>query len=217
MISVEKASDKFKVIYVRNLIAILFILFFSVSELYAKEVRTRYGFYINLPNNYISSTANMDDLLKESGDDDSFNKDYLNEMLSGSSRSDMNIEYFFPKKKYNPEFNNINITMRDGNVREFLEFTKKEICSEMKVMISGLYNKNVREYGCEINPKKIKKKSSPAVFYFIYDGPFKNTKVYMAMLQIKFGKITSFTMVCENKNCSKILKDFISITNSRSE
>ena len=217
MISIENTLNKFKIIYVRNLIVILFILLFSISELFAKEVRTRYGFYIDLPNNYISSTANMDDLLKESGDDVPINKDYFNEMLAGSSRSDMNIEYFFPKKKYNPEFNNINITMMDGNVREFLEFTKKEICSEMKVMVSGLYNKNVREYGCEINPKKIEKKSSPAVFYFIYDGPFKNTKVYMAMLQTKFGKMTSFTMVCENKNCSKILKDFISITNSRSE
>ena len=58
------------------------------------------------------------------------------------------------QKKYNPEFNNINITMLDGNVREFLEFTKKEICAEMKVMVRGLYNKNVREYGCEINSKK---------------------------------------------------------------
>ena len=217
MISIENTLNKFKIIYVRNLIVILFILLFSISELFAKEVRTRYGFYIDLPNNYISSTANMDDLLKESGDDVPINKDYFNEMLAGSSRSDMNIEYFFPKKKYNPEFNNINITMMDGNVRELLEFTKKEICSEMKVMVSGLYNKNVREYGCEMNPKKIKKKTSPVVFYFIYDGPFKNTKVYMAMLQNKFGKITSFTMVCENKNCSKILKDFISITNSRSE
>jgi len=217
MISIENALNKFKIIYVRNLIVILFILLFSISELFAKEVRTRYGFYIDLPNNYISSSANMDDLLKESGDDIPINRDYFNEMLAGSSRSEMNIEYFFPKKKYNPEFNNINITMMDGNVREFLEFTKKEICSEMKVMVSGLYNKNVREYGCEINPKKIKKKTSPVVFYFIYDGPFKNTKVYMAMLQNKFGKITSFTMVCENKNCSKILKDFISITNSRSE
>ena len=217
MISIENALNKFKIIYVRNLIVILFILLFSISELFAKEVRTRYGFYIDLPNNYISSSANMDDLLKESGDDIPINRDYFNEMLAGSSKSDMNIEYFFPKKKYNPEFNNINITMMDGNVREFLEFTKKEICSEMKVMVSGLYNKNVREYGCEINPKKIKKKTSPVVFYFIYDGPFKNTKVYMAMLQNKFGKITSFTMVCENKNCSKILKDFISITNSRSE
>ena len=217
MISIENALNKFKIIYVRNIIVILFILLFSISELFAKEVRTRYGFYIDLPNNYISSTANMDDLLKESGDDVPINKDYFNEMLAGSSKSDMNIEYFFPKKKYNPEFNNINITMMDGNVREFLEFTKKEICSEIKVMVSGLYKKNVREYGCEINPKKIKKKTSPVVFYFIYDGPFKNTKVYMAMLQNKFGKITSFTMVCENKNCSKILKDFISITNSRSE
>ena len=217
MISIENVLNKFKIIYMRNLIVILFILLFSISELFAKEVRTRYGFYIDLPNNYISSTANMDDLLKESGDDVPINKDYFNEMLAGSSKSDMNIEYFFPKKKYNPEFNNINITMMDGNVREFLEFTKKEICSEIKVMVSGLYKKNVREYGCEINPKKIKKKTSPVVFYFIYDGPFKNTKVYMAMLQNKFGKITSFTMVCENKNCSKILKDFISITNSRSE
>ena len=217
MISIENTLNKFKIIYVRNLIVILFILLFSISELFAKEVRTRYGFYIDLPNNYISSTANMDDLLKESGDDVPINKDYFNELLTGSSRSDMNIEYFFPIKKYNPEFNNINITMMDGNVRELLEFTKKEICSEMKAMVSGLYNKNVREYGCEINPKKIKKKSSPVVFYFIYDGPFKNTKVYMAMLQTKFGKMTSFTMVCENKNCSKILKDFISITNSRSE
>ena len=217
MISIENVLNKFKIIYMRNLIVILFILLFSISELFAKEVRTRYGFYIDLPNNYISSTANMDDLLKESGDDVPINKDYFNEMLAGSSKSDMNIEYFFPKKKYNPEFNNINITMMDGNVREFLEFTKKEICSEMKDMVSGLYNKNVREYGCEMNPKKIKKKTSPVVFYFIYDGPFKNTKVYMAMLQNKFGKITSFTMVCENKNCSKILKDFISITNSRSE
>jgi len=217
MISIENVLNKFKIIYMRNLIVILFILLFSISELFAKEVRTRYGFYIDLPNNYISSTANMDDLLKESGDDVPINKDYFNEMLAGSSKSDMNVEYFFPKKKYNPEFNNINITMMDGNVREFLEFTKKEICSEIKVMVSGLYKKNVREYGCEINPKKIKKKTSPVVFYFIYDGPFKNTKVYMAMLQNKFGKITSFTMVCENKNCSKILKDFISITNSRSE
>ena len=200
----------------KNLIAILFFLFFFVGELFAKEVRTRYGFYINLPNNYVSSSANMDDLLKESGSDVPINKEYFNELLTGTSRSDMNVEYFFPTKKYNPEFNNINITMLDGNVREFLEFTKKEICAEMKVMVSGLYNKNVREYGCEINPKKIKKKTSPVVFYFIYDGPFKNTRIHMAMLQNVFGKITTFTMVCENKNCSKILKDFISITNSRS-
>ena len=201
----------------KNFIVILFFLFIFIGELFAKEVRTRFGFYINIPNNYVSSSANMDDLLKESGSDAPINKEYFNELLAGASRSDMNIEYFFPTKRYNPEFNNINITMIDGNVREFLEFTKKEICAEMKVMASGLYNKNVREYGCEINPKKIKKKTSPVVFYFIYDGPFKNTRIHMAMLQTVFGKITNFTMVCENKNCSKILKDFISITNSRSE
>jgi hypothetical protein len=201
----------------KNISIVLFFLIFSASELFAKEVRTRYGFYIDLPKGYISSTANMDDLLKENSDDVPVNKEYLNEMLAGSSKSDLNIEYFFPKKKYNPEFNNINLTMMDGNVREFLEYTMEEICSEVKVMVRSLYNKNVREYGCEMNPKKIKKKTSPAVFYFIYDGPFKNSKVHMVMLQTKFSKITTFTMVCKNKNCSKILPDFISITNSRSE
>ena len=201
----------------KNILIVLFFLIFSASELFAKEVRTRYGFYIDLPDGYISSTANMDDLLKESGDDVPVNKEYLNEMLAGSSRSDLNIEYFFPKKKYNPEFNNINLTMMDGNVREFLEYTMEEICSEVKVMVRSLYNKNVREYRCEMNPNKIKKKTSPVVFYFIYDGPFKNSKVHMVMLQTKFSKITTFTMVCENKNCSKISPDFISITNLRSE
>lgn len=201
----------------KNISIVLFFLIFFASELFAKEMRTRYGFYIDLPKGYISSTANMDDLLKENSDDVPVNKEYLNEMLAGSSRSDLNIEYFFPKKKYNPEFNNINLTMMDGNVREFLEYTMEEICSEVKVMVRSLYNKNVREYGCEMNPKKIKKKTSPAVFYFIYDGPFKNSKVHMVMLQTKFSKITTFTMVCKNKNCSKILPDFISITNSRSE
>jgi hypothetical protein len=201
----------------KNISIVLFFLIFFASELFAKEMRTRYGFYIDLPKGYISSTANMDDLLKENSDDVPVNKEYLNEMLAGSSRSDLNIEYFFPKKKYNPEFNNINLTMMDGNVREFLEYTMEEICSEVKVMVRSLYNKNVREYGCEMNPKKIKKKTSPAVFYFIYDGPFKNSKVHMVMLQTKFSNITTFTMVCKNKNCSKILPDFISITNSRSE
>ena len=98
MISIENVLNKFKIIYMRNLIVILFILLFSISELFAKEVRTRYGFYIDLPNNYISLAGNIDDVLKESGDDVPINKDYFNEMLAGSSKSDMNIEYFFPKK-----------------------------------------------------------------------------------------------------------------------
>ena len=188
MISIENVLNKFKIIYMRNLIVILFILLFSISELFAKEVRTRYGFYIDLPNNYISSTANMDDLLKESGDDVPINKDYFNEMLAGSSKSDMNVEYFFPKKKYNPEFNNINITMMDGNVREFLEFTKKEICSEIKVMVSGLYKKNVREYGCEINPKKIKKKL---------------VQLFFILFMMDHLKIQKFTWQCFKINLIK--------------
>ena len=43
-------------------------------------------------------------MLKKDVDDSlTFNKEYFNEMMSGSARSDLNIEYYFPKKKYNPE------------------------------------------------------------------------------------------------------------------
>ena len=144
----------------KNIIFSFLFLILSTQLIYSKEVRTRYGFYIDLPENYTSLSANMDEILKgDKNNELAINKEYFNEIMAGSSKSDLNIEYFFPKKKYNPEFNNINLTMMDGNVRDFLEYTMEEICSEVKVMVRSLYNKNVKEYRCEMNPKKIKKKN----------------------------------------------------------
>ena len=60
------AVKKLKLLSKKYFLVILFFLFFFMGELFAKEVRTRFGFYINIPNNYVSSSANMDDLLKES-------------------------------------------------------------------------------------------------------------------------------------------------------
>ena len=71
----------------------------SIEQSLAKEVRTRFGFYINLPNNYLQLTANIDEMLKKDVDDSlTFNKEYFNEMMSGSARSDLNIEYYFLRK-----------------------------------------------------------------------------------------------------------------------
>ena len=79
------------------------LIFFLISTqlVFGKEVRTRFGFYINLPNNFIQFNANLDELL-ELDDEGNINKDFWNEMMAGASKNEMDIEYLFPKKRYNP-------------------------------------------------------------------------------------------------------------------
>ena len=134
-------------------LSIIFLLF-STQLVFCKEVRTRFGFYINLPNNFTQLNANIEDLL-EKDSEDIINKKYFDELMSGSAKSDMNIEYLFPIKKYNPETNNINITMAKQDFREIMAFTIDELCPEMKIMVEGLYNKRVKMYQCMKNSNNI--------------------------------------------------------------
>ena len=195
-------------------LSIIFLLV-STQLVFGKEVRTRFGFYINLPSNFFQFNANLDELL-ESDKEGLVNRDYFDQMVSGATKSDMDIEYLFPKKKYDPETNNINITMSKQDLKEIMAFTIDELCPEIKIMMEGLYNKRVKTYQCVKNPNNIKRKSSPAVYYFEADGPFNNQRAHMVMLQTRRGYSTTFTLGCETKNCSNLVRDFISIINSRS-
>ena len=198
----------------KTFLSIIFLLV-TTQLVFGKEVRTRFGFYINLPNNFTQLDANIDELLKKDTEG-IINKEYFDELASGTAKSDMNIEYLFPIKKYNPEVNNINITMTKQDFREVMAFTIDELCPEIKIMMEGLYNKRVKTYQCVKNPNNIQKKSSPAAYYFELDGPFNNQRIHMIMLQTKRGYSTTFTLGCETKNCSNLLRDFVSIINSRS-
>ncbi len=198
----------------KTFLSIIFLLV-STQLVFGKEVRTRFGFYINLPNNFTQLDANIDELLKKDNEG-IVNKEYFDELMSGTVKSDMNIEYLFPIKKYNPETNNINITMAKQDFREVMAFTIDELCPEMRTMMEGLYNKRIKTYQCVKNSNNIKKKSSPATYYFELDGPFNNQRVHMIMLQTKRGYSTTFTLGCETKNCPSLLRDFVSIVNSRS-
>ena len=195
-------------------LSIIFLLV-STQLVFGKEVRTRFGFYINLPSNFFQFNANLDELL-EADKEGLVNRDYFDQMVSGATKSDMDIEYLFPKKKYDPETNNINITMSKQDLKEIMAFTIDELCPEIKIMMEGLYNKRVKTYQCVKNPNNIKRKSSPAVYYFEVDGPFNNQRAHMVMLQTRRGYSTTFTLGCETINCSNLVRDFISIINSRS-
>ena len=198
----------------KTFLSIIFLLV-STQLVFGKEVRTRFGFYINLPSNFFQFNANLDELL-ESDKEGLVNRDYFDQMVSGATKSDMDIEYLFPKKKYDPETNNINITMSKQDLKEIMAFTIDELCPEIKIMMEGLYNKRVKTYQCVKNPNNIKRKSSPAVYYFEVDGPFNNQRAHMVMLQTRRGYSTTFTLGCETINCSNLVRDFISIINSRS-
>lgn len=192
-------------------------LILSTQLVYSKEVRTRYGFYVDLPKNYISLSANMDEILKNDNDNEiAINKEYFNEMMAGASKSDLDIEYFFPKKRYKAEFNNIYITVQDLNIKELMAYSPKEVCNAMADTFSGLFNKPVKLYSCEFNPKNIDMKKSPGVYYYETDGPFKNQRLHAIMLQMN-GGLTSFASGCEFRNCLTFKKDLFSIANSRSE
>jgi len=200
---------------VKKLILVICLFFFSIQLVFSKETRTRFGIYIDLPENYISVSANLDDLMKQD-DQEIINKDFFNELATGSSKSDMNIEYFFPTKKYDPEFNNIYITSTEGNIKEFMAYDLSEICKEMNLMLNELFNKQLKQYACKFNPSEVDKKNSAAVYYFDHEGVFNNQRVHMYYFQTSSG-LTTFALACQNRNCNTMKKDLINIINSRSE
>ncbi len=201
----------------KNIIFSFLFLILSTQLIYSKEVRTRYGFYIDLPENYTSLSANMDEILKgDKNNELAINKEYFNEIMAGSSKSDLNIEYFFPKKRYNAELNNIYITVQELDIKELMVFSPKEVCNAMVDTFISLWNKPVKLYSCEFNPSNIDMKKSPGVYYYETDGPFKNQRLHAIMLEMN-EKLTSFASGCEFRNCLTFRKDLIKITNSRSE
>ena len=201
----------------RNTLIIILVSFFFSNISFSKEFKTRYGFYVDIPKNYLSLNANIEDLIEADKDNEiDINKEFFKDTMSGSSKSDLDIEYFFPKKKYNAEFNNIYVIVQRINIREFLDYQPNEICLGTRESLQALYKKQVDIYECEFNPKFIQKKNSPGVYYMEFDGPFKNQRLHMIILQMNAG-LTSFAAGCITKNCSVFKRDLIQIANSRKE
>ena len=106
--------------------------------------------------------------------------------------------------------------MQKIDIREFLDYQPNQICLSTRETLESLYKKQVNIYECEFNPNFVQKKNSPAVYYMEFDGPFKNQRLHMIILQMNAG-LTSFAAGCINKNCSVFKKDLVKIANSRRE
>tara|TARA_B100000575_G_C23087474_1_gene626787 strand:- start:247 stop:867 length:621 start_codon:yes stop_codon:yes gene_type:complete len=201
----------------RNILIIILVSFFFINISFSKEFKTRYGFYVDIPKNYLSLNANIEDLIDSDTDNEiDINKEFFKDSMSGSPKSDMDIEYFFPKKKFDAEYNNIYVVVQKIDIREFLDYQPNQICLSTRETLESLYKKQVNIYECEFNPNFVQKKNSPAVYYMEFDGPFKNQRLHMIILQMNAG-LTSFAAGCINKNCSVFKKDLVKIANSRRE
>ena len=201
----------------KKLLLTFFLSFILFSQnINAKEVRSMFGFYLDLPKNYEPiQNLNLNQLIEENPSIE-VNRDLINEMMIGTSKGDMDIEYFFPIK-YNFELNNIYITQAKGNIKEYISMEFSELCLGIKNLYEGIWNKqNIKQHKCLKDPKEIKI-NSPITINLIHNGPFRNTKLYNYIFEVDKGYTTTVSMLCENINCKKLRKDLVKITNSISK
>ena len=170
----------------------------------AKEIRTRFGFYIDLPNNFIAfQDQNLGDLLKLYEGSD-INKEFFNDIAAGSSKKDLNVEFYLPKN-LNPEINSININYQtDVSIVSTLKnFELKDICAYYNKIFQELFKKKINQYYCKLDKKFTPKFTT--VVHTKHDGSMPGQQ----MIQYQFDvnkKMLTLTVACEPKNCNSIQK-----------
>ena len=129
------------------------ISLFLTNLSFAKEIRTRFGFFINLPNDFIAiQDQNIADLMNEYEGSD-LDKEFFNEFMAGSTKNDMNIEYYFPEK-IDPETNQININYQtDTSLNEIIGEVnlKTEVCPYYLQVYKELFKRNIKKYYFKLN------------------------------------------------------------------
>ena len=183
-------------------ILIILLLFCNlITSSFSKEIRSRFGFYIDVPDGLTAvQNLNMDELLKDyEGKEIDMNA--FNDIMAGVSKQNMNIEYFFPSD-LDPVENSININIQEGNVNDISIVGLKEMCKIYQQEYSRLFNKNIKQYECK-QTSQFSPKFNPVIF-FIHDG----AKNYLIQyqFQVKSG-LATLTIGCDtNQNCNTMQK-----------
>ncbi len=196
-----------------KLFFLITIFLFLTNLSFSEEIRTRFGFFINLPNDFVAiQDQNIGELMKEYDGSD-MDKEFFNEFMAGSKKNDMNIEYYFPEK-INPERNSINLNyQKDTSLDEIITQVdlQKDVCPYYLQVYQDLFNRNVKQYYCKLNNNFKNKYKN--VIHLKHDGPFKNT--YMIQYQFDvMRKMVTLTIGCQYENCKYMEKVGINIIKS---
>ncbi len=188
-----------------NLLFFITIILFLTNISFAKEIRTRFGFFINLPNDFIAiQDQNIADLMNEYEGSD-LDKEFFNEFMAGSTKNDMNIEYYFPEK-IDPETNQININYQtDTSLNEIIGEVnlKTEVCPYYLQVYKELFKRNIKQYYCKLNNNFKNKYKN--VIHIKHDGPSKGTYMIQYQFDVK-RKMVTLTIGCQPKNCNYMEK-----------
>ena len=188
----------------KKFLGIIALCIFISTNLVAKEIRTRFGFYVDLPNNYmVVNDQNVGSLMNDY-EGSEMDKDFFNDFVAGSSSKDLNIEYYFPKN-FNAELNSINLNVqRDASFEDIEVLGLNELCPYFTGLFSELYKKNVKQYNCSIS-KKFRPKFNK-ILYLKHDGLYRNQFLIQYMVGLSNG-LATFTIGCEKKHCNTLQKD----------
>ena len=185
----------------KKLLTILIIsLVYNCNIFAAEEIRSRFGFYITVPDKFVAvQDQNMDDLLKVYDGTD-LDKKAFNDLMAGVSKNRMNIEYFFPTH-LDPASNSFNINIQKGNVAEIIGVGMNNICPYYQKEYSKLFKKNIRQHECDTT-KKLRPKFNSAIF-LKHDRASPPGFLIQYQFDLAAG-ITTFTVGCEFKNCEQM-------------
>ncbi len=179
-------------------ILIILLLFCNlITSSFSKEIRSRFGFYIDVPDGLTAvQNLNIEELLKDYEGKD-IDMDAFNDIMAGVSKKNMNVEYFFPSD-LDPVKNAININIQEGDVNDIFIVGLKEMCKIYQKEYSRLFNKNIKQYECK-QTSEFSPKFNPVIF-LIHDG----AKNYLIQyqFQVKSG-LATLTIGCDtNQNCN---------------
>ena len=195
----------------KKIFFLILISFFFHNFTLSKEIRTRFGFYIDLPKNFVAiQNQNVNELLKDS--ESSLNKDFFNELIAGSSKQDLNVEFYYPKN-LNAEFNSININLQSGvTLKETRdEFSLNEICKAYQQLFIELFRKRTKQYECKYNNNFKSKYQN--VLRTKHDGSVNGQLMIQYQLD-QNRKLLTLTIGCEPKNCNYMEKVAVGIIKS---
>ena len=194
-------------------IFICFLLFSNlISTAYSEEIRSRFGFYLKIPNSLIAlHNVDIDKLLKEYEGKD-VDKNAFNDIMAGATRHEMTLEYFFPKD-LDPVNNSININVQKGEIKDVYSLGLKDLCSLFQKEYSRLFKKKINQYECKFI-SEFSPKFNP-VIYLIHDGI--ENYLIQYQFQVRSG-IATLTVGCDNnKNCNTMSKYAKNMINSIQE
>jgi len=194
----------------KKLIIILAIIFWNTYAFSKEEIRSRFGFYITVPSNFIAvQNHNLDDLLKKYKGS-KINKDAFNDLMAGSPKQNMNVEYFFSPEMEDPGSHTINIVNDSSGdfKRHVLSIPMRDLCPMYKKEYSKVFQKNLEQYTCELT-NKFSPKFKQAVF-LIHDSVMSN-EGYLVQYQLQTSAgFTTFTATCKNSRTCELMNGYVS-------